>query len=119
MAGPGEVKPREPGYDHRRVDDRLQQPPFHHLERLGLLRSGFGFAMIDEQSRQIEHARHPCDDGDHMQRLDPLIHRKMPYSSSVVYRLLDRDVVAVISVAKIPVLSRTRDISASSPFLKQ
>src|ERR1700688_4599736 len=35
MTGPGEVKPRQPRHDHRRVDDRLQQPPFHHLEGFG------------------------------------------------------------------------------------
>jgi hypothetical protein len=32
--------------------------------------------MIDEQPRQIEHARHPRDDGYHMQRLDPFVHPK-------------------------------------------
>src|SRR5258708_21583135 len=32
MTGPGEVKSRQPRHDHRRLDDRLQQPPFHHLE---------------------------------------------------------------------------------------
>jgi len=49
MAGPGEIKSGQPGHDHRRVHDRLQQPPFHHLERLGLLRAGLRLAMIDEQ----------------------------------------------------------------------
>jgi hypothetical protein len=31
MAGPGEVKSCQPGHDHRRVDDRLQQPPFRKV----------------------------------------------------------------------------------------
>jgi hypothetical protein len=30
--------------------------------------------MIDEQPRQIEHARHPGDDGDDMKGFQPLKH---------------------------------------------
>lgn len=37
MARPGKVEAGEPGNRHGRVDDRSQQPPFHHLEGLGLL----------------------------------------------------------------------------------
>lgn len=51
----------------------LEQPALHDLERLGLLRADFGLAVIDEQPRQIEHAGHLGDDGDHVQRLDPEI----------------------------------------------
>ncbi len=45
---------------------------FHQLERLRLLRSDGRLAMIDEQPQQIEHARHPGDDGDHVQRRLPV-----------------------------------------------
>src|SRR3984885_10051480 len=36
--------------------------------------------MINEQPRQIEHAGHPGDHRDHMQRLDPFVHRGLSHS---------------------------------------
>ena len=86
MTAPGEVKPSQPGDDHRRIDDSLQQPAFHDFEGFGLLRADLGIAVIDKQPRQIEHSGHPCDDRDHMQCLDrgigrdrdPLVHRATP-----------------------------------------
>ncbi len=70
----GEPEPEDPGDDHRRRHDRLEQPPLHHLEGLGLRRAGRGLAMIDHQPAQIEQPRHPGDDGEHMKRLQPEIH---------------------------------------------
>src|ERR1700737_1855307 len=74
MSAPREIKSGEPGHDHCRIDDGLEQPSFHHLERLGLLRSDRRLAMIDEQPRQIEHAGHPRDDRNDGQRFDPFVH---------------------------------------------
>ena len=53
------------------VDDAPQQPPLHDLEGLGLLRARLRLAVIDEQPRQIEHARHPGDDSQDMEGLEP------------------------------------------------
>src|SRR5262249_4483697 len=76
LAGPRQVEPGEPGHDHGRIDDRPEHPTLHHLEGFGLLRAWLSLAMVDEQTRQIEHAGHPRDDRDHMERLDPYIHRE-------------------------------------------
>ena len=65
-------KPEHPGRDHRRIDDRPQQPALHHLEGFRLPRARLGLAVIDEQPRQIEHAGHPGDDRDDVQGLHPL-----------------------------------------------
>ena len=63
--------PNSPGRDHRRVDDLLQQAPLHHLEALALGRTGPQLAVVDIEPRQIEHAGHPGDHRDDVERLGP------------------------------------------------
>jgi hypothetical protein len=48
-AMPGEPEPKDPGRDHRRIDDAPQKPPLHHFERFRLDRALFGGTMIDKQ----------------------------------------------------------------------
>ena len=71
---PREPGPRDPDNSHRRVHDVAQQPALHHLERLGLLGARHRRGVVDEQPRQIQQSRHPGDDGDDVQGLDPKIH---------------------------------------------
>src|SRR3981081_4678519 len=113
MADPSQIEPAEPGHAHRRIDDRFQQPVFHHLESLGLLRSGLGLAMIDEQPRQIEHAGHPGDDPDHMQGFDPFVHRLV----SLVSRSLIKSRIAE-SLCESLLRARSEYISAKQVFSK-
>jgi len=60
---------------HRWIDDEFEQAAFHHLECFGLFRALFGLRVIDKQTRQVQHPRHPRDDCNNMQRLDPEIIR--------------------------------------------
>src|SRR5579871_133669 len=82
-AEPDQQQPEQPGRDHRRVDDGLQQPPFHHLEGLGLRRALWRLAVIDEQPRQIEHAGHPRNHRDDVRGLDPVIYCVEPIKHAV------------------------------------
>src|SRR5208283_407687 len=70
----GEPKTRRPGDEHRRYHDEAQQPALHRLEHLRL-RARTDASVIDEEPRQVQKPRHPGDDGDHMQRLDPEMHQ--------------------------------------------
>ena len=115
VTGPDQVQSQQPGQGHRRIDDRFQKPAFHHLERLGLLRSNLGIAVIDKQPWQIEHPCHPRDDSDHVESLDPFVH--WPSRSVLItVSLLER--LPSFSVA--PVMDRDliEEISASDSFLK-
>ena len=70
--------------DHRRVDDGPEETPFHQLEALGLRGAGRHLAMIDIQTGQVEHPRHPGDHRDDVSGLEPEIgivgHRETPLS---------------------------------------
>ena len=71
---PDQGKAEQPSRDHRRIDDRPEQSALHHLERFRLFRARLGFAVIDEQPRQIEHPGHPGDDRDDVEGFDPKVH---------------------------------------------
>ena len=53
LAVPGEPEPKDPGRDHRRIDDSPQEPPLHHLERFRLDGALLGGTMVNKQARQI------------------------------------------------------------------
>ena len=50
-----------------------QQPALHDLEGFRLLGARLRLAVIDEQPRQIEHAGHPGDHRDDVERLEPVV----------------------------------------------
>src|SRR5215813_10980144 len=63
---------------HGRVHDAPEQAPLHGLERLRLQRAQGGVAVIDEQTRQIEQARHPGDHADDVEGLRPGVELSQP-----------------------------------------
>ncbi len=71
----GEQQAGQPDRDHRRVDDSLEQPSLHDLERLRQFGPRLRVGVIDKKPRQVEHSRHQRYDGENMQRLDPKIRR--------------------------------------------
>ncbi len=53
------------------------------LKMVGRRRADRLGCVIDEQPRQIEQARHPCDHADDMQRLDPRINDEKPGHATI------------------------------------
>jgi hypothetical protein len=73
----GQINERKPGQkdeDHGRRDDGFEKPPLHHLERFRDVRAPWRIGVIDEQPGEIQHPRHPRDDGDDVQSLNPEDH---------------------------------------------
>ena len=70
---PGHPEPEGPGDDHSRIDNDPEQARFHNFQGLGKFRADLGIGVIDEQPRQIEHAGHPSNDRNDVDRLDPVI----------------------------------------------
>lgn len=87
----------DPGHDHCRRHDEVEQPVFHGLERFRQLGARFRRRVIDEQPRQVEHARHPGDDRDDVQGFEPEIHGYPPRT-----RLSMRSTFAIGVSGKMP-----------------
>lgn len=87
----------DPGDQHRRHHDEVEQPALHRLQRFRHLRLGLGHCVVDEQPGQIEHAGHPGDDGDDMQSFQPQVHESYPRT-----RLSMRSTFAIGVSGRIP-----------------
>src|ERR1700741_4798821 len=87
----------DPGHDHRRHHDVVEQSIFHGLECFQQLRAGLRHGVINEQARQIEHARHPGYDSDDMQGFEPEVHGNHPRT-----RLSMRSTLAIGVSGKMP-----------------
>ena len=82
---PGKIGPRHPHHDHRRVHDGESRRRSITLNVSDCLEPFSAVAVVDEQPRQIEQPRHPRDDGNDVQRLDPEQHHALPYRELVPY----------------------------------
>jgi hypothetical protein len=52
-----------------------------------LLGTAFGFAVVDEEARQVEKASHPGNDRDDVDRLDPQVEGKEEFVHGFFGRL--------------------------------
>ena len=69
-AGKGQDQAENPARKHCWRGDVSEEPPLHHLERLGLLGPSLAACVIDKKPRQVEQPRHPGDDRDDVEGLD-------------------------------------------------
>src|SRR5579883_598138 len=73
MPTKAETDPARQDENERRPHDAEIEPPFHDFEGFRLCRALLSQGMINEEARQIEHARHEGDHGKDMQGLEPEI----------------------------------------------